>query len=75
MLSHLYRIASEFERRHGVAPNLLYLNYQHFDQLGKVLPGLKTDEKLLRQLGLQIILENDRIHPGVAWSSVRARAV
>jgi hypothetical protein len=24
---------------------------------------------------LQLILQNDRVHPGVAWSSVRARAV
>jgi hypothetical protein len=75
MLSHLYRIASEFERRHGVAPNLLYLNYQHFDQLRKALPGLQSNEKLLRQLGLQLILQNDRLHPGVAWSSLLARAV
>jgi len=75
MLSQLYRIASEFERRHGVAPNLLYLNYQHFDQLRKALPGLQSNEKLLHRLGLQLILQNDRVHPGVAWSSVRARAV
>jgi hypothetical protein len=75
MLGQLYRIASEFERRHGVAPNLLYLNYQHFDQLRDVLPGLESNKKLLRQPGLQLILQNDRVHPGVAWSSVRARAV
>lgn len=75
MLSQLYRIARQFERHHGVVPNLLYLNYRHFDQLRKALPGLQSNEKLLRQLGLQLILQNDRVHPGVAWSSVRARAV
>lgn len=56
MLSQLYRIASEFEHRHGVAPNLLYLNYQHFDQLRKALPGLQSNEKLLHRLGLQLTL-------------------
>lgn len=75
MLSQLYRIAREFESRHGVAPNLLYLNYQHFDQLREALPGLQSNARLLHQLGLQLILQNDRAHPGVAWSSVRARAV
>jgi len=75
MLSHLYRIASEFERHRGIAPNLLYLNYQHFDQLKEALPGLKSNELLLRHLGLQLVLQRDRTHPGVAWSSVRARAV
>ncbi|MFQ5644589.1 MAG: hypothetical protein ACE5FQ_12970 [Thiogranum sp.] len=73
MLSQLYRIARDFERSHGVAPNLLYLNYQHFEQLRSALPGLRDNAELLHKLGLQLILQRDRVHPGVAWSSVRAR--
>ena len=75
MLSYLYRIASGFERRHGVAPNLLYLNYQHFEQLKQALPGLQTMEELLCTLKMELVLQRDIAHPRVAWSSVRARAV
>lgn len=75
MLSHLYQIASSFERRHGIAPNLLYLNYRHFEQLKQALPGLQPTEMLLQRLDMNIILQKDVIHPRVAWSPVRARAV
>ena len=75
MLSHLYRIASEFERRHGVAPNLLYLSYPHFEQLKLALPGLESMAELLGKLHMELVLQRDNAHPRVAWSSVRARAV
>ena len=55
MLSQLYRIARDFERNHGIAPNLLYLNYRHFEQLGNALPGLQDNAELIRKLGLQLI--------------------
>ena len=75
MLSHLYRIVREFEQRHGVAPNLLYLNYQHFEHLKQALPGLQTTGELLQNLNMELVLQRDTVHPSVAWSSVRARAV
>jgi len=75
MLSHLYRIAREFEYRHGVEPNLLYLNYQHLEQLKLALPGLHSSDELLGKLKMELILQRDIVHPGVAWSSVRANAV
>jgi len=74
MLSHLYRIFSDFERRHGICPNLLYLNYHHYHELKRALPGLETTAELLQRLNMEIILQRDIIHPRVAWSSVRARA-
>ena len=73
MLSYLYRIVREFEQRHGVAPNLLYLNYHHFEQLKRALPGLETTGELLRTFKMELILQRDTVHPVVAWSSVRAR--
>lgn len=74
MLSHLYRIASEFEQRHGVAPNLLYLNYQQVEQLKRVLPGLQSTVELLLKLKMELVLQGDTVHPRVAWSSMRAKA-
>ena len=75
MLSFLYRIFVDFECQHGIAPNLLYLNYQHFEQLRNSLPGLRDTSELLRRLDMELILQNDVRHPRVAWSSVRARAI
>lgn len=75
MLSFLYRIFSEFERSHGVAPNLLYLNYRHFGELQRSLPDLEDTSALLQRLDMELILQNDVMHPRVAWSSVRAKAI
>jgi hypothetical protein len=75
MLSFLYRICINFERHHGVSPNLLYLNYRHFDELQRSLPELQDTAALLQHLDMELILQNDVLHPRVAWSSVRARAV
>ena len=75
MLSHLYRIAAAFEHRHGVAPNLLYLSYAHFEQLGQALSGLRDTGALLGKLDMEVVLQQDVAHPRVAWSPVRARAV
>ncbi|UCE76305.1 MAG: hypothetical protein JSU62_10655 [Gammaproteobacteria bacterium] len=75
MLSHLYRIAAEFEHRHGVMPNLLYLNHAHFEQLEQALSGLRDSAALLRNLDMAVVLQQDVVHPRVAWSAVRARAV
>jgi hypothetical protein len=74
MLSFLYRIFTDFERRHGVSPNLLYLNYRHLQQLQDSLPALQDTAALLERLDMELILQNDVVHPRVAWSSVRARA-
>jgi len=73
MLSHLYRIAAQFEQHHGVAPNLLYLNYAHFEQLKQALGGLRDNAALLRGLDMALVLQQDVAHPRVAWSAHRER--
>ena len=72
MLSHLYRTASDFEQRHGVTPNLLYLNYSHFEQLQRALAGLRDRAALLQRLDMALVLQQDVAHPRVAWSQRRA---
>lgn len=75
MLSQLCRIATDFEHSHGIAPNLLYLNYRHFELLKQSLDGFDSLEELLSQLGMQIILMRDVLHPRVAWKPLRASAI
>ncbi len=74
MLSYLCRIAAEFECRHGVTPNLLYLNCAHFAQLQQALSGLRGSGALLRRLDMALVLQQDTAHPRVAWSPFRTRA-
>jgi hypothetical protein len=73
VLSHLYRIAAEFEHRHGVMPNLLYLNHAHFEQLEQALSGLRDSAALLRNLDMAVVLQQDvvvqcrdKVEPGTA---------
>jgi hypothetical protein len=73
VLSYLYRIAREFERCHGVTPNLLYLSYGHFEKLSQALSGLRQTGTLIGALDMQIILQRDVAHPRVGWSPARAR--
>lgn len=73
MLSHLYRIAAEFEQRHGMMPNLLYLNHSHFEQLRQALGGLPDSTALLQRLDMALVLQQDVRHPRVAWSPLRTR--
>jgi hypothetical protein len=74
MLSYVCRIASEFERRHGVVPNLLYLNHQHFEQLKLALDGLRTTRQMFEHLNMQVVIQRDVVHPRVARSATGGRA-
>ena len=40
MLSHLLCQAQEFERNHGIAPNVMYVNPMHFEALFREYPEL-----------------------------------
>jgi hypothetical protein len=73
MLSHLFRMAADFQRLHGLAPNLLYLNERHLAQLDEALPEWRANsEQLRRYLAMDIVVDNELAHPRVAWSPVRA---
>lgn len=70
MLSYLYQIARGFEQQHGYAPNLLYLNPGHFQQLQHDLAGIPNLEGLTLFLGMELVLSADCQHPRVVWSAV-----
>lgn len=75
MLSFIVQLASRFERRHGVRPNLLYLSYDHFRQLRAAFAGDNDLADILARLDMELVLGRDVVHPRVAWSPVRAQAV
>lgn len=67
MLSFLYRLARTFHREHGYKPNVVVMSRQHFRQLQQSLPVFADSTDLARQIGMDIILSEDCLHPHVAW--------
>jgi len=70
MLSYLYRIATEYQRHHGVAPTLLYLSPDHLAQLRTELSGIDGLEGISRFLGMEMLIDREIRHPHVAWSRI-----
>jgi hypothetical protein len=75
MLSFLYRLIRGFQREHGVAPNVVYLNPLHYRALCENLSAL-APERIETFLGVHMVLEPTATHPYVAWqdSAHRRRA-
>ncbi|MEZ5541350.1 MAG: hypothetical protein R3F42_04830 [Pseudomonadota bacterium] len=55
MLSHILGQAYEFERIHGVAPNVVYINPLHFQALYREFPGLFEPAQTIR-LGFRVVI-------------------
>lgn len=55
MLDHILRQAYDFERRHGVAPDVMYLNEDHYNALREDAPGLFSDPPAM-PLGFEIMI-------------------
>ncbi len=73
MLSFIYNLASSFESSHGLRPNLLYLNQSHLRYLAE---GFGNDYDLFQiknMLQMEIIIDNEAVHPHVAWTRIADR--
>jgi hypothetical protein len=68
MLSYIYSVAKEFEQEHGFSPNLLYMNYAHLECLKQQLEDPNDFNSILVFLGMELILEQETVHPSVAWA-------
>ena len=75
MLSHIYKLVSNFEKQHGILPNLLYLNDEQFKQLQLSLNEDLSIQRIIEMLQLEIIIQTDVIHPHVLWSQPFNQAV
>jgi hypothetical protein len=70
MLSFIYRLIKTFQREHGLHPNLVYLNRQHYQKLLKSLPTMKTHEEISRFLMMEIVISPEIAHPHVACANM-----
>jgi hypothetical protein len=68
MLGHIYRLIADFEKTHGVHPNLLYLNRFHSEHLVEALDKAMTMSDIRDLLHMELIIDHDIVHPHVAWT-------
>ena len=75
MLSYIYRLSREFEQHMGYFPNVLFINQQHMEHLKNSFDSQANLDEIRSQLGLEILLRRDAIHPSVNWLASAARHV
>lgn len=63
MLSFIMRLVFQFEHEHGCHPNLLYLSHDHLDRLRQEVSARVDLQTLSRQLGMEIVVTRDAVHP------------
>ncbi|NOZ11234.1 MAG: hypothetical protein GXP09_09385 [Gammaproteobacteria bacterium] len=68
MLSYIYSVVGDFERRHGHMPNLLYISTEHLNRLRDTLEQNGSIDDLASLLGMNIVITRDAVHPRVSWS-------
>lgn len=68
MLSFIYRLVRDFEKEHGIPPNLLYLNPVHMHFLREQMSSDKQLDQIVNLLDMEIIITQEAIHPHVSWT-------
>lgn len=66
MLSHIVSLVSHYETRHGMRPNVIYMNETHYGYLREELPGVRDHHDVVAILGVDIALHDEALHPQVA---------
>ena len=75
MLSYIYRLIRNFEKDHGIHPNLLHLNPEHIEHLKKAFEESISLHDIMRLLEMELVVEFDNIHPHVAWTNIAQERV
>jgi len=70
VLSFIYHLANEFELEQGFRPNVLSMNHQHFGRLKADLAAIPDLDTITRLLGMEIVLDDQLVHPHVYWTAV-----
>ena len=78
MLSYLFRLIDQFQRQHGVEPNLLYVNELHMAELKKAVAYGQNTQSISEQsisefLKMEFIISREITHPHVAWTQAGQR--
>lgn len=66
MLSHIVNLVSHYEQHHGVRPNLVFMNENHYAALREELPGVRDHDDVTNIIGVDIALSDEAIRPHVA---------
>jgi len=72
MLSFIIRLAEEFQREHGMRPNLLYMNERHVAHLRDGFDERYDLSAIMNMLEMDILIDEGVVHPRVAWAPVVA---
>lgn len=64
MLDYILNTAQTFEREHGIAPDVIYINPMHYEQLTRYSPDLFAPDSNTR-LGFRLVIvpANVLAHP------------
>ena len=73
MLSHIVRLTTEFEREHGLRPNLLYLNPEHLQRLQADFDPRFDLQVTMGMLRMEVLVDAGILHPHVAWTQPAAQ--
>lgn len=73
MLSYIVRLTTDFEREHGLRPNLLYLSQAHVRQLQEDFDPRFDLQTIMRMLRMEVLIDSAIVHPHVAWVQPAAR--
>jgi len=63
MISFIYWLSRNYERSHGVKPNVLYINLSHFEHLRQEFSDPDDVEAIRRLLGMNILITPEAMHP------------
>lgn len=74
MLDHILGRMQAFEKRHGVTPNVVYINHDHYQALHDQCPGLFSDT-ISYNLGFHLIVVSNKelVHPRIGWVPPRVQ--
>jgi len=67
MLSYIYHQINNFQNSHGVLPNVLYLNNEHYQRLLGAYDASMSVMGITQHLQLELVIDATAIHPHVAW--------
>lgn len=75
MLSFIYSLVREFENEHGIRPNVLHVNVDHFHRLRQDFVDPDDIETIIMRLGMEIVIDRAAVHPHLSCiDTVRRQA-
>ena len=63
MLSFIYRLMRDFEVEHGMKPNVLYMNKEHFQWLRHEFVNPEDVRSIIERLDMYLVIDHSVVHP------------